>query len=94
MTAFGTAAKVWAINQIKGQVMDAIEALKLDLELEGRGDIGNVYAAGEVYKLFSDLKEIIGAATKEILLVDPYFNGEAFDDYLSTEVVPLFWTGC
>ena len=77
-------SRVWAINRIKGQMMDAIEILRLDLELEGRSDIGNVYDAGEVYKLFSDLKKIIGAASEEILLVDPYFNGEAFDDYLST----------
>ena len=68
-----------AINEIKGQITDAIEALKLDLELEGRGEIGNVYAAGEVYELFPDLKKIIGGASEEILLVDPYFNGEAFE---------------
>ena len=83
MNALGT-SRVWAINQIKGQMMDAIEVLRLDLELEGRSDIGNVYEAGEVYKLFSDLKKIIGAASEGILVVDPYFNGKAFDDYLST----------
>ena len=83
MNALGS-SRLWGINHIKGQVMDAIEALRLDLELEGRVDIGNVYAAGEVYRLFSDLKDIIGAASEEILLVDPYFNGAAFDDYLST----------
>lgn len=74
---------VWAADQIKGLVQDAIEALRLDLELEGRADIGNVYAAGEVYRLFSDLKDIVAATRDEILLVDPYFNGEAFHDYLS-----------
>ena len=79
---------VWAVDQIKGQVQDAIEGLRLDLELEGRGDFGNVYAAGEVYRLFSDLKDIVARplirTCEEILLVDPYFNGEAFRDYLST----------
>ena len=71
------------INQIKGQVSDAIEVLRLDLELVGRADIGNVYQAGEVYDLFSDLKAIIQTTTQELMLVDPYFNGEAFADYLS-----------
>lgn len=83
MGALGTHS-VWAVDQIKGLVQDAIEALKLDLELEGRADIGNVYAAGEVYRLFSDLKDIVAATCEEILLVDPYFDGKAFRDYLST----------
>ena len=74
----------WAINEIKGQIADAIETLKLDLELEGRSDIGNVYDPGEVYKFFKDLKDVIESASEEILPVDPYFNGKAFDDHLST----------
>lgn len=77
-------SRAWGINGIKGQILDAIEALKLDLDLEGRGDFGNVYGAGQVYEFFRDLKAIVGAASKEALLVDPYFNGQAFDDYLST----------
>ena len=83
MNRLGNSPK-WAINNIKGQISDAIEALRLDLELEGRGEIGSVYAAGEIYKLFSELKKIIRESSEEILLVDPYFNGEAFDDYLSS----------
>ena len=74
----------WAINQIVGQIGDAIEELRLDLTLDGRSNIGSVYDSGEVYTLYSDLKKIIGAASEEILVVDPYFNREAFDDYLST----------
>jgi len=74
----------WAINQITGQISDAIEELRLDLTLSGQNNIGNVYDVGEVYTLYTDLKKIIGAASMEILVVDPYFSGEAFDDYLST----------
>ena len=76
--------KANALGHIFDQVNETIEELKLDLELEGRSDIGSVYGVGEVYKLFSDLKDIIGSASQEILVVDPYFNCEAFDDYLST----------
>lgn len=74
----------WSIDQIKGQVLDAIEELKLDLELDGRSDIGSAYSPGDIYRFFADLKEIINSANNEIMIVDPYFNGEAFNAYLST----------
>ena len=67
---------------IKGQVLDAIEELKLELELDGRSEIGNAYAPGDVYRFYADLKAVIGTASNDILIVDPYFNGEAFDAYL------------
>lgn len=84
--SFSTLVSYWspAIVQIKGQVADAIEELKLELELDGRGEIGNAYAPGDIYRFFADLKSIINTAETEILVVDPYFNGEAFDAYLST----------
>lgn len=84
--AFGTLVQYWvpAIAGIKGQVLDAIEELKLELELDGRSEIGSAYAPGDVYKFFADLKAIINNADREIMVVDPYFNGEAFDAYLST----------
>lgn len=84
--SFSTLVSYWspAIVQIKGQVADAIEGLKLELELDGRSEIGSAYTPGEVYRFFADLKSIINTAETEILIVDPYFNGEAFDAYLST----------
>jgi len=74
----------WGINQIQGQVADAIEELKLDLELDGRSEIGSAYPPGEVYRFFADLKAILNSASKEIFIIDPYFNGEAFDAYLAS----------
>ena len=41
------------------------------------------YAPGEAYRYFSDLRKIVGGATREVFVVDPYFNGEAFDNYLA-----------
>lgn len=73
----------WAVNTIIGLVWDAIEAIQLDLELDGRDQIGNAYAAGEYYDYFRDLKEIIGRATNQLVIVDPYFDGKAFQAYLS-----------
>jgi len=76
--------KDFALNHIISQVGDAIEELKLDLELSGKSEVGSVYQPGEVYDFFSDLKAIIGKAQKNIFVIDPYFNGEAFESYLSS----------
>jgi hypothetical protein len=84
--SFGTLVTYWkpAINQITGQVSDAIEELKLELELDGRTDVGSAYGPGDVYRFFADLKAVINQAESEVIVVDPYFNGQAFDAYLST----------
>ena len=75
--SFRTLVQYWvqAITQIKGQVSDAIEELKLELELDGRSDFGSAYAPGDVYRFFADLKAVINQAEHEVLVIDPYFNG-------------------
>ncbi len=84
--SFNTLVQYWrpAIIQIQGQILDAIEEIKLELELEDRTDIGSAYAPGDVYRFFSDLKEVINSAESDVMIVDPYFNGEAFDAYLAS----------
>jgi hypothetical protein len=72
-----------AIDEMIGYVGDAIEALKLELELDGREQIGNAYAAGQHYEYFRDLKEILGEAKKQLFIIDPYVNGTAFELYLA-----------
>ena len=74
--SFGTLVQYWkhAIVQIQGQVLDAIEEIKLELELDGRTEIGNAYAPGDVYRFFADLKAVINSAENEILIVDPYLH--------------------
>ncbi len=83
--SFGALAQCWkpAINQIMGQVLDAIEELKLELELDGRTEFGSAYAPGDIYRFFADLKKIINAAKNDLMVVDPYFDGRAFDAYLT-----------
>lgn len=85
-STFATLIQYWkhAIVQIQGQVLDAIEEIKLELELEDRSDIGSAYAPGDVYRFFADLKEVINSAESQVMIVDPYFNGEAFDAYLAS----------
>lgn len=73
----------YSSEQIQGLALDVIEELKLELELSGRADIGSAYAPGDVYKFFADLKSIVNGAQSEIFLIDPYFDGEAFNNYLA-----------
>lgn len=68
-------------NRIVGCADDVIATLSLELELDGRSEIGSVYQPGDVYRYFADVKEIIVGANSEILLVDPYFDGAVFDSY-------------
>jgi hypothetical protein len=83
--SFSTLAAYWkpSVNQIMGEVLDAIEELKLELELDGRSEFGSAYAPGDVYRFFADLKNIVNGAKSELLVIDPYFDGTAFDAYLS-----------
>lgn len=71
------------VDKLVGLALDAIEELKLDLELSGKADVGSAYSPGEVYKYFADLKSIIKDAKSEVFLIDPYFDGEAFNTYLA-----------
>lgn len=72
-----------AVNQIQGYLADAIESTKLELELDGSDEIGTAYAPGDVYSYFADLKKIVAGATTEVFVIDPYFDGAAFDAYFS-----------
>lgn len=68
-------------QDIVGIVGDVIEAIKLELELDGRSDIGTVYKSGEVYRFFADMQDIIAGAKKQVFLIEPYLDGQAFDKY-------------
>ena len=80
-----TMAQYWkpSMDQLCQLVLRTIETLKLELELEGREQIGQVYGAGEVFDLFADLKQIIGKAESSIMVVDSYFSANAFSNYLA-----------
>lgn len=84
-TSFSRLASNWkpSVNSIQGQVLDAIEELKLELELDGRSEFGSAYAPGDVYRFFADLKNIVNGAKSGLMVIDPFFDGTAFDAYLS-----------
>jgi hypothetical protein len=71
------------VKQIQGLALDVIEEIKLELEISGKADIGSAYAPGEVYKFFADLKSIVNGAQSEIFIIDPYFDGDAFNSYFA-----------
>ena len=82
--SFNLLVRYWkpSTNSILGQISDAIEELKLALDLEGRSEIGSVYDAGQVYNFFKDLKAILSEAKQSVFIVDPYFSSEAFETYI------------
>lgn len=65
------------------EVLKVIGTLKLGLELDGEDEIGKVYDSNKTYDFFVDLKAILNSAQSEIFIVDPYFNGRAFEDFLA-----------
>lgn len=83
-TTQSTMVQYWAVARepFRQKLLAAAEEIKLELELDGHEDIGKVYGAQQQYDFLRDLKEIILGAQKEVFVVDPYFDGQAFDTYL------------
>ena len=52
--------------------------LRLDLP---EPEIQSVFEPGQEYELYRAVKTILGFATKEIFIVDPYTNAEMFEVY-------------
>lgn len=79
-----TSVQFWGVvrDSFRRTLLDAIEELKLELELEGHDYLGQVYESGKEYDFFTDLKGIISEAKEEIFIVDVYFDGSSFDAYL------------
>lgn len=79
------AGRYWqySINELVRFVTDAIAELELDLDLDGRSEIANVYSSGQEYQLFQDIEEILFRAKTDLLIVDPYLSGSAFGEFIS-----------
>lgn len=80
----GAATAQSPLNEAKEQLPQAIAELKLELELDGKTEIGDVYEAGQAYRYYADLRAILDAAEDERFVIDPYFNGEVFNKYFGT----------
>jgi len=83
-TSLNTSVQYWALTRegVRRQLSAAVEELRLELELDGRDDLGQVYGHNQHYDFLRDLEEIIQSAHSEVFVIDPYFNGQAFATYL------------
>ena len=74
----------WSLarESFRQQLLAAAEEIKLELELDGHEEIGQVYEPQRQYDFLRDLKEIILGVQSEVFVVDPYFDGGAFETYL------------
>lgn len=83
--ARGTAVQHWSVVRevFRQKLLAAAEEIRLSLELEGHEEIGKVYKSQQQYDFLRDLKEIILGAETEVFVVDPYFDGQAFETFLS-----------
>lgn len=81
-----TSVQFWNVARepMRQQLLAAAEEIKLELELDGHQEIGQVYEAKQQYDFLRDLKEIILSAQEEVFIVDPYFDGGAFETYLGS----------
>ncbi|MEQ8933715.1 MAG: hypothetical protein RID96_28190 [Nitratireductor sp.] len=79
-----TLVQYWSIARepLRQQLLAAAEEIKLELELDGHEEIGQVYGPQSQYDFLRDLKDIILGAQTEVFVVDPYFDGQAFETYL------------
>ncbi|NOD67605.1 hypothetical protein [Ruegeria sp. HKCCD7303] len=80
-----TMVSYWMVvgEQFRQHLLAAAEEIRLELELDGHEEIGQVYEAQHQYSFLRDLKGIILGAQDEVFIVDPYLDGKAFDTYLS-----------
>lgn len=68
------------IQAYEGVLNSCLAELKLDLP---EAELKGVYAPGEEYEFYKDVKHILGLAQKEVLIIDPYIDSEMFDLYAS-----------
>lgn len=84
-TKKSTTVQYWKFvrEPMRQVLLAAAEEIKLELGLDGHDEIGQVYEAGQQYDFLRDFKAILLGAQTEVFIVDPYFDGGAFETYLS-----------
>ena len=81
----------WSLarESFRQQLLAAAEEIKLELELDGHEEIGQVYEPQRQYDFLRDLKEIILGVQSEVFVDDTYFDGGAdTDTYSDTDCYP------
>jgi hypothetical protein len=79
-----TTIQFWPVSRepFRQLLLAAAEEIKLELELDGQENIGQVYGPQQQYDFLRDLREIILGAQNEVFIIDPYFDGQAFETYI------------
>lgn len=85
-SALSTAGRYWAptMNSVQVEVRNAIEDLKLELELLQDNELGEVYQPGEQYRFLADVVKAVNSAENEVFIVDPYFDSATFSHLFSS----------
>jgi hypothetical protein len=65
-----------------GTIQLTIHEAIADLMLRLQHNPGGAFAAGSVFDFFRELRNVVGLATRDLLVIDPYLNDEIFT-YLS-----------
>lgn len=66
------------VQSYESFLKSCLAELKLDLPEK---DLRGVYEPGQEYEFYRDIKAIVGMASKEIFVIDPYINADMFDLY-------------
>jgi hypothetical protein len=66
------------IQAFEGVLKSCLAELKLDLP---EPEIKGVFEPGQEYEFYRAVKTILGLATKEIFVIDPYISSELFETY-------------
>ena len=79
-SAVQTTARYWqhAVRSLQIIANDAIEDLKLELELYQDEQIGRIYDASESHRFKTDVLEIVCSARSKVFIVDPYLDATIF----------------
>ncbi len=84
---FKTAASFRSIKLMQRQTAEDLLAIVREaitaLEIQLGGERGGVFGPGAVYDFANSLREVVAAASSELLIVDPYMDSEIIPLYVS-----------
>lgn len=81
--ALGASVRYWdpAIKSVQIIAYDAIEELKLELEIYQDDQIGKIYEGNESHRFKADILRIMESASDQVFVIDPYFDANTFALY-------------
>jgi hypothetical protein len=71
-------------DQSVSKILGILHRAIADLEIKVPELPAQAYGPGAVYDFLKNLRELLGSATAELFIVDPYLDDQVFDGYLST----------